>query len=384
MKKSLLALAALATVASAASAQTSLTMYGIADVGIVRESGNPASPVTKVTSGISAGSRLGFRGVEDLGGGMAAIFTLETGINMDTGGAAQGASAANPNGVLFARQSFVGLKSSGGTLTLGRQYNPYFYTVNAIDPFGTGHVGNSGNIMAFTGANGRSSNSVMYASPTFAGFKGELLYQFGEQVGSVQSGRSINGAVSYTNGPLLIRLASNRSNNDIAGKTSVPVTKNNILGVVYDFKVAKMTAGYATIKGPIATTLFGTATPDPYAQEFLGFYKATPYRSAATVAQYGTPTTYDVRDFLIGATIPVGPGNILASYIRRKDKTATNQGANQAALGYEYYLSKRTVWYNVYSRIRNDNGAGYTVGNSGDATAGSGDKAFSTGIRHTF
>lgn len=380
MKKSLLALAALSTIAGAASAQSSVTMYGIADVGVVRESGNPAGPVTKVTSGVSTGSRLGFRGVEDLGGGLAAIFTLETGISMDTGGAAQLASAANPNGVLFARQTFVGLKSSSGTVTLGRQYNPYFYTINAIDPFGTGHVGNSGNIMAFTGSNGRSNNSIMYVSPTFAGFKGELLYGFGELVGSAQAGRVINAAVSYTNGPLLVRLTSQQSNSDTVGPPAVSraITKNTLLGAMYDFNVVKLSAGYATFKGPGKVN---------YSQEALGFYTpaaGTSYRTAATIATFGNPATTDLRDFLIGATIPVGPGNILASYIRRKDKTTTNQNANQAAVGYEYYLSKRTVWYNVYSRIRNENGAGYTVGNSGDPTGGAGDKAFATGIRHTF
>ena len=369
MKKTLLALATLSTIAGTAAAD-SVTMYGIADVGVVRESGNPAGPVTKVTSGVSAGSRLGFRGVEDLGGGMAAIFTLETGISMDTGGAAQLANSANPTGVLFARQTFVGLKGEAGTLTMGRQYNPYFNTVYAIDPFGTGHVGNSGNIMAFTGSNGRSSNSVMYVSPTVAGFKGELLYGFGEQVGSARAGSVVNGAISYANGPLLVRLAANQTNNDAAGKSN-PKTKNVILGAVYDFKVVKMSAGYATLKGPTPAKF--------YTQEALGFYNATPYR-----AIQNNPPSLDMRDLLIGATIPVGPGNILASYIRRKDKTATAQNASEAAVGYEYYLSKRTVWYNVYSRIRNDNNAGYTVGNSGDATGGAGDKAFATGIRHTF
>ena len=370
MKKTLLALAALSTIAGTAAAQSSITMYGIADVGVVRESGNPAGPVTKVTSGVSAGSRLGFRGTEDLGGGLAAIFTLETGISMDTGGSAQLASSANPTGVLFARQTFVGLKGNLGTVTLGRQYNPYFYTVYAIDPFGTGHVGNSGNIMAFTGSNGRSNNSIMYASPTVAGFKGELLYAFGETVGSTRSGSVINGAISYTNGPLLVRLAANQTNNDTL-TASNPKTKNVILGTVYDFKVAKVSAGYATLKGP--------TPPAFYVQEALGFYNATPYRAVKN-----NPTTLDMRDFLIGATIPVGPGNILASYINRKDRTATRQNATEAAIGYEYNLSKRTVWYNVYSRIRNENNAGYTVGNSGDPTGGSGDKAFATGIRHTF
>ena len=99
MKKSLLALAALASVAGAASAQSSLTMYGIVDVGVVRESGNPAGPVTKVTSGVSAGTRLGFRGVEDLGSGMSALFLLETGILADTGGNAQ--QAVGPASLAF-------------------------------------------------------------------------------------------------------------------------------------------------------------------------------------------------------------------------------------------------------------------------------------------
>ena len=379
MKKTLLALAALSTIAGTAAAQNSITMYGIADVGFVRESGNPAGPVSKITSGVSAGSRLGFRGVEDLGGGMSALFTLETGILMDTGGNAQKASVANPSGLAFARQTFVGLKSNLGTLTMGRQYNPYFYTLNAVDPFGTGHEGNSGNIMPLTASNGRSDNSIMYVSPSFNGFKGELLYGFGEQVGSARAQSVTSATASYADGPLLVRLSTFRSNNDKvatlvppAAATSVPVTRNNILGVVYDFKVVKMSAAYATIKGP---------NPYRYGQELVGFYTATtPYRPKGSP----NPQTTDVRDYLVGATIPAGPGNILASYIRHKDRTPTNQNATQFAIGYEYYLSKRTVWYTDYSRIRNDNGAGFTVGNAGDITAGSGDKGFATGLRHTF
>ena len=371
MKKSLLALAALSAIAGSAAAQTSVTMYGIADVGYVRESGNPAGPVSKLTSGVTAGSRLGFRGVEDLGGGMAALFTMETGILMDTGGNAQLVQAQkNPAGVAFARQTFVGLKSNVGTLTLGRQYNPYFYTLYAIDPFGTGHEGNSGNIMTLSASNGRSDNSIMYVSPDFSGFKGEALYGFGEKVGNVQAGRVMTAALSYANGPLLVRAATYRGNNDtVAPATSVPVTRLNILGLVYDFKVVKMSAGYATRKGP---------TPFVYGQPAVGFYNTTPYTTTPA------PSSTDTRDFLLGATIPVGPGNILASYIRHKDRTATNQNATQMAISYEYYLSKRTVWYTDYSRIRNDNGAGFTVGNAGDVTAGSGDRGFATGLRHTF
>ena len=140
MKKSLLALAVLGAFAGAASAQSSITIYGIADAGIVAESGNPAGSVTKLTSGVSAGSRLGFRGTEDLGGGLAAIFALETGILLDTGGNAQGQVFANQNGLVFGRQDYVGLTGGFGAVTAGRQYNPYFITVNTVDPFGTGYA----------------------------------------------------------------------------------------------------------------------------------------------------------------------------------------------------------------------------------------------------
>lgn len=372
MKKSLLALAALSAIAGSASAQSSVTMYGIADVGIVRETGNPAGGVTKLTSGVSAGSRLGFRGVEDLGSGLAALFVLETGINMDTGGNAQLASTANPAGATFGRQTFVGLKGNFGTITAGRQYNPYFKTVNAIDPFGTGQEGNSGNIMSFTGSNGRSNNSIMFVSPTVNGFSGELLYAFGEVVGDTQPSRVINAAVGYVNGPLLVRFGIQRQNNP---NNAIEAARNKILAASYNFGVVKLAAAYATARGQRSIA---------NAAETVGFNAAsgTPYRPAPLVPL--ALTDADARDVLIGATVPVGAGNILMSYIRRKDNTALQQDANQLAVGYEYSLSKRTTLYTAYSRINNSNGAGYTVGNSGDITAGSGDRGFSAGVRHTF
>jgi len=376
MKKSLLALAVLGTFAGVASAQTAVTMYGIADAGLVFERGNPAGSVTKLGSGISAGSRLGFRGTEDLGGGLKAVFTLETGFNLDTGGNAQGASAANPGGILFGRQTFVGLQGAFGSVTLGRQYNPYFKTVAFIaDPFVAGQVGNSGNIIAFTGANGRTNNSILYSSPTFGGFSGELMYGFGEVAGSASDASVINFAIQWANGPFAIRLGHNRQDND-----NLPIpggaedARNTILAGSWDFKVAKIHAAYAVARGQLSIS-------NP--AEIVGFNRAAgiPFRPAPLLLHL---TDADVRDYLIGATVPFGPHKILASYIRRNDRTAANQDANQFAIGYEYSMSKRTTLYTAFSRISNRNGAGYTVGNSGDLTAGSGDRGLSLGIRHTF
>jgi predicted porin len=372
MKKSLLALAVLSAIAGSASAQSSVTMYGIVDVGVVRESGNPAGSVTKLTSGVTAGSRLGFRGVEDLGGGLAALFTLETGINVDTGGSAQQASTANPNGNVFARQTFVGLKGNGGTLTAGRQYNPYFRTVFAADPFGTGGEGNTGNILAFTGSNGRSDNSLQYISPTFAGFSGEAMYAFGETAGNTQTGRVMIGAVQYLNGPLLVRVAAHHQNQPAGANVNKAPAKNNIIIASYDFGVVKLSGLYATFKSGAALVPGNVA---------VGFNAS---RLMPFNPTFVPSATTDTKDWLIGATIPVGPGNIQLSYIRRDDRTVSNQDATQAAIGYEYNLSKRTALYTQYSRIKNDNGGSYTVGNAGDITAGSGDKGYTVGVRHTF
>ncbi|GAA4014103.1 porin [Actimicrobium antarcticum] len=371
MKKSLLALAVLSAIAGSAAAQSSVTMYGIVDAGVVRESGNPAGSVLKLTSGVTAGSRVGFRGVEDLGGGLAALFTLETGITVDTGGNAQGASTANPAGTVFARQTFVGIKSNNGTLTMGRQYNPYFKTVAAVDPFGAGGEGNSGNIVAFTGSNGRSNNSIQYVSPSFSGFSAEFLYGFGELAGNTQLGRVMNGAVQFAQGPLMVRAAYQHSN----AATSAPdATKNAIIAASYNFGVVKLSGLYATVKGPS----FTAATPGSIA---VGFNAAAgiPFNPS-----FSPPASADTHDFLIGATIPFGSSNVQLSYIDRNDRSAKNQDTKQMAIGYEYNMSKRTALYTQFSRIKNDNGAAYTVGNAGDITAGSGDKGLAVGVRHTF
>ena len=128
MKKEVLMLLGAATLAGSAMAQSNVTVYGLIDAGLVRESGGLSSGNTLLGSGIAAGSRLGFKGREDIGNGMAGVFTLESGYNIDTGAMGQGA--------LFGRQAFVGLETTAGNVYLGRQYTPLFLTVNAIDPFG--------------------------------------------------------------------------------------------------------------------------------------------------------------------------------------------------------------------------------------------------------
>ena len=172
MKKTMLALM-LGALAGAAAAQSNVTVYGIVDMALVRESGGAAT-TTKLTSGVESGSRLGFKGSEDLGDGLSAIFLLENGFQADTGAMGQG-------GLLFGRQAYVGLQSkTAGTLTLGRQYTPQYLAVAAVDPFGSGTAGDTKNLMASTGNSAsRMDNAVKYTSPVVGGVTAELIYGAG-------------------------------------------------------------------------------------------------------------------------------------------------------------------------------------------------------------
>ncbi len=356
MKKSLISIAILGALSSSAFAQSNVTIYGTVDAGIVTERGGLAGNATKITSGVGSASRLGFKGTEDLGGGLSAIFVAESGFRVDTG------ALDNTNNQLFNRQSFVGLSSKeAGTLTLGRQYTPYYETLGMADPFALGYAGTAKNLFPVAGDQTRTSNAVKYLTPTFQGFQGEVAYTLGEQAGNATTGREYGAFVSYSNGPLNARVAYNARNNDTATVTTNGLGHNALLAVNYDFAVAKAFFAYGQDKG-LNSAVLANAT-------------------AFTVAPVAAST--NSNDVLVGATVPVGPqGTVMASFIRKNDKDLANRDADQWAVGYSYALSKRTSTYVAYAKIKNKNGASYTVGNNSEA--GTGDKAFNLGLKHTF
>lgn len=360
MKKTAIALASLAFAAGAAHAQTNVTIYGIMDAGLLHERGGAAGSVTKVGSGIGSASRIGFRGTEDLGNGMQAVFTLENGTKIDTG-------EVDAAGTLFNRQAWVGLKTRAGMISLGRQYTPWHQALAQVgDPFTTGYAGGSKNVFPDFGTNVRTSNTVMYTSPTVSGFTGDVAYAFGEQAGSTVPGRNMGASVGYVNGPLNVRLAYNHKNSDVAAAPGVaPVVRGNasnkLLAANYDFKILKAYLAVSVDKGFNAAPLGNSNNP-------YGFRRPT----AST----------DGNEVLLGVVAPVGPGNIVATLMRKDDQTSFDQDARSWGIGYLYLLSKRSTIYTVYGHTVNKNGAGYTVANNTDA--GTGDRAFNLGIRHTF
>lgn len=335
MKKSLIALACASAFAGSANAQ-SLTTYGIVDMGFVGESGGTAGSIDKITSGAQSGTRLGFKGTEDLGNNMKALFVLETGIAADKGGFNQGNLA-------FARQSFIGLQSDAGTLTLGRQYTPFFLTLNGVaDPFASGLAGNAQNLIPTSGI--RMDNAVKYASPIFSGVSAEVAYGFGESTaGADRASRNVGGSIGYSDGTLNVRLAHHRANDSSTGTTD---NTSTMLAANYKFEVAKVFAAYSD--------------------------------NDLQVSGVGKS-----RDLLIGVSVPVGNHTFIASYINKDGRSASNLDASQFGLGYTYAMSKRTNLYAAWATIDNKRGGVlYTVGNNSEP--GSGDRAINLGVRHTF
>ncbi|MGK5018427.1 MULTISPECIES: porin [unclassified Janthinobacterium] len=354
MKKTLITLAVLAAATGVAQAQSSVVIYGTVDAGFVSERGGVKGNVNKLDSGVASASRLGFKGTEDLGSGLSALFLLESGFSVDNG-------QQDVAGTLFNRQAYVGLSSkTTGTLTLGRQYTPWYNTLSKVaDPFAAGYAGSAKNLFP---ANTRTSNTVLYTSPNFNGFDGDVAYTFGENADSNKIGRKIGASVGYSNGPLNARLAYNNTSNDTA-TIEQGSGRNWLAAANYDFAVAKAYVAYGVNKGAQSANLNN------------GNVQNYNYAPAAL--------STDSNNILVGATVPVGPaGTVMASFIRTNDKTAANADADQWALGYSYALSKRTSTYASYAKIKNKNGANYTVGNN--SNVGTGDKAFNVGVRHSF
>ena len=339
MKKSLLALAILGAASGIASAQTSVTIYGLIDAGYLHDSGGKAAgSVSSINSGLQNGSRIGFKGTEDLGNGLSAVFLLENGYKVD-----DGSIDSTPAGLLFGRQAYVGLKGDFGIVKLGRQSNVLFNALAAYDPFNNGLAGDFARIFNQGGgpSGRRVDNSIVYGTPaTLNGFVAEAIYGFGEQAGDASKGRQWGLSGGYIQGPVSVQVAHLRAGSTA---TAVVVTKNTMIGGSYDFKTVKLFSMVESNKSDAATGAL------------------------------------DTRDWMIGATVPFGASTFITSYTNHKNKAVADSDSKQIAVGYTYSLSKRTNLYTSYSRLAND-----TVAKLKVETAGTTNKILSAGLRHTF
>ncbi|MBW8829635.1 MAG: porin [Burkholderiales bacterium] len=336
LKPSLLTLAILTlTAAGSASGQSSLTVFGVIDVGLRHVDNAGTTQYQMSTDGLQS-SRLGFRGIEDLGGGLSAGFWLESAVSADTGTA---------NSTRFwHRRATVSLSSTTlGELRLGRDLVPTWTAMADFDPFGTVGIGDTGRLISLPGGVDtqiRDDNMVSYFIPAMGGFYGQLSAAASE---GVAGKKYFGGRGGFRNGPIDVTLAY--------GQTKV-TTDDVKLGVVsgsYDFGMVKVMVSAQQVK-----------------------YQAD-----------------KDRHYFVGATVPVGLGLIRAAYTK-VDGSGPGIGdrdAHQFAIGYVYNLSKRTAVYGTYAQIENKGTANYTVGNISGFTMPATEKdskGFEMGLRHSF
>jgi len=414
MKKSLIALAALAAV-GVASAQSSVTMYGVADIGYGshKTSSRDGTVFTKtagVMDGSNAGSRIGFRGTEDLGGGLRAGFVIEQGIS-PTNGALFGVRTGN-SGIAYDgqaastsqwdpgtaggysqatnRQSYAELGGGFGTVRVGFQYTT-LYEVSTLSGFSQTSEGVYGAGISHTwgagAAGGTRANGITYISPRFAGGF-EVSAQVGSaggrantEWGSANSGNGLTQdkqnrtsvKLDYTKGPLRAAVAhtsfksqvSARGDNcniDNAGTSNDDVCLYNVLGALtltngsttdgptrFDTKLTQLAASYDFGVAKVGAT-YNTGSKNTTAV-------GTP--SSGTAPSAGATTAvgqYDFNSLGISAGIPMGAARFVASWGKAelKSSTAVLADYTQMQVGATYALSKRTTAYAYTGNWQND------------------------------
>lgn len=359
MKYKTYALSALALAASSAAfAQSSgpqVTLYGTLDANVQLLDG--AARQTRVQSGGLSGSRFGLRGHEDLGGGLKAFFTLESGINVDDGSYGQGS--------FWGRQAYVGLGTPYGSVSLGRQYGSVYTLTNEFSQFsnvGTGAstaviggfggyepVRGSDNSATGNGGPARVNNSVKLESVNYGGFSAGALWGLGEVAGNTKGNRvaDVYGRYSGHGVDAMLSLVDDKA--DALGRNLRTVSA----AAAYDWGNARVNGGVMQVDD----------------------------RSAAD---------RDGKGYWLGASYRLGQHLLKGQYVESKNDGALADGKTQAfGVGYQYDLSKRTALYSSLTRFKNE-GVGYVNRAAGTIPVGLTDAndrnltELAAGIRHSF
>ena len=336
MQGKLLAVALLASLPLAASAQSSVTVYGMMDAAIAKEdTGAAGGKRTVVNSGNQSSSRLGFKGTEDIGNGLKAVFNIEAGVALDTGAS---------DAALFGRRAVVGLAGDFGSIMVGREYTPIADVAKETDVFGQGFYGSNLNAFGAGRLTRRISNSVNYKSNSMSGFKVGAAYSAGE-TSSGPSGTLKGIMADYNGGGFYVGVGYHTFERLTTGND-----KELIVG-------AGFKTGAFEVKG--------------------NYMEADP-----------TGANNKFEQINVGAAYTMDAHKFFANY--QTDKLETGAKAHGLAVAYQYSLSKRTNVYASYSMLRN-NATGLFGMNSAStnvtppATApGADPKALALGIRHAF
>ncbi|MEO6917669.1 MAG: porin [Collimonas sp.] len=345
----------LAAACSQSNAQSATQIYGLVNLGISSQQLSGQSRVSTVSNGDMTTSFFGIRGSEDLGGGLKAVFTMESFFRADTGELGRGNSD-----VMFQRQSWVGLSQDGaGSLRIGRLPSPNWLTTIRFGPFGGASItpyilqtylpsALQPMITGSSTSDASWANSVGYSSPVWAGFSMLAVYAMSE---GGSNGKRFGGSFNYEAGALAASLSFEKLSQMslqfgapvpalvTAARPNYVATDDNTaqLAVAYDFNVLK---------------LFG--------------------QLSQTRLQNTTPIEITLTTSQLGVSVPAAGGKLMASWAQTRMQQTAKTDLQRAtfSFGYDYNLSKRS---DVYAALISDKVSNLSRGNG-----------FTIGLRHSF
>lgn len=349
--------ALLAAVCGSAQAQSSVTIYGVVDAGLEHQKASagangPATSTTNLVNGTFGASRLGFRGSEDLGGGLRAFFQIEHGFNINDG-TVTGAA-------FWGRKAIVGLGRSWGDLSLGRDYTPGFWVQFVTDVNAFAMYGNSGTMSAFalTGML-RMNNGIYYVSPEINGFRGRLTYSLGD------------------------------------GNTTAPKDAGRIIGLSGEYRSPTLSAGVFHQERKTVFPANSTTSETNVYQGVTGLYNFGSWAASGGMARFdpagpNTATSGVVKSLWGGVIYRFGRSDVRVNVGHvTTDVTAPTDGKSLlVGVNYSYALSKASNLYVGAGRVSNNASAQFGLEGGSRAIPnrglGSDTTAMGAGIRTTF
>jgi len=342
--------------ADSSDTERSVTVSGIIDTGVmsVNHVGDGTQSKLSAVDSILGVSNVGFKGKEGLGNGLNAIYQLQAGFNPSTG-------SLSSQGELFSRNAYVGLESSFGTLTVGKQWNfNDDWLVGSV--FKGGY--NSGAVFKFSEFDAVSeiySRTIKYVTSNFGGLQGGLMYSAGGNAGNLSAGNIFNIALKYAQGPYMLAASYDQEKDGAAVNNTGNLYKLTTIGGSYAFESARVRLGYANsnIGGP-------------------GSFQSIPSLTARKANVFELGLDYDVTSAFTTS----------ADFLHRENTTLSNSTNVYRLLG-EYRLSRRTSLIANLAYLSNAGGASESLVNTNSTAAGGGfanqtQTGLAVGIRHAF
>ena len=400
MQKKLIALAVAAAFSAPAFADNAnVSFYGAANLSYdMINSGTATSGTSGNTSSRIASntSKFGFKGTDDLGDGLNAVFQVEQVLYMD-GGSGNTATFAT-------RNTYGGLAGGFGTVLLGRHDTPYKIATRSLDLFGDGIADNrslmGGTGSAYAAFDGRQPDVLAYISPAMGGFTGAIGYvnlnqalNVAENLSTSPKATALSLAGMYSEGPFFASVAYETHNLDTAVNAAGNKESATKFGFGFTQDLFSIGVAYEKTKDDFGgTSIGGKAAKAPTYDPITGLVTAvgtaaTNNSSAFGSDFYGHSAYYVAGKFKLSST-----DAIKLAYAHKGANTgAVNTDAKQITLGYDHGMSKRTTLYVLYSKLTNGTAANYGLSNNGTSAtqattsgAGAAPSVVSLGMRHTF